>query len=139
MSVARDPGENNGLQLVLFSVGEVNFGVYACQIAGTSNLRCEGGEEPIWLHELLEFGERPIISKEPVILDVWTAGDLVRRVAVDAMEDVVSVRVDDIFPLPPEVEHHALRKGMWGVLLREGRMILLMDFMLLLNDRECPC
>jgi len=134
MIPSQDTGEANGLNLLLFSTGGIRFGVDAAQIAGTAAVT-DDAEKPAWLHELLDFGDRPVVYREPVILDLGTDGAGRRRVVVDAMEDIITVAVDEILPLPAPVELHVLGKGLWGVLPKGGRMILLMDFRLLLNRK----
>jgi hypothetical protein len=137
MNATRDPAEDNSLNLFLFSVGGVHFGADAAQIAGMAPLTGDDGDKPAWLHEVLEFGARPVTYREPVILDVGTVDDSRWRVVVDAVEDITSACPYEIHPLPAPVESHALRKGLWGVLPRGGRMILLLDFRLLLS-RQGP-
>jgi chemotaxis signal transduction protein len=135
MNPSQDMGEANGLNLLLFSAGGVRFGVDAAQIAGTAAVTGDDAEKPAWLHELLEFGDRQVVYREPVILEVGTDGAGRWRVVVDAMEDIITVAVHEILPLPPPVELHVLGKGLWGVLPRGGMMILLMDFRLLQNRK----
>ena len=135
MNPSQDTGEANGLNLLLFSAGGVRFGVDAAQIAGTAAVTNDDAAKPAWMHELLEFGDRPVVYREPVILVLGTGGAGRRRVVVDAMEDIITVPVDEILPLPPPVESHVLGKGLWGVLPKGGRMILLMDFRLLLKRK----
>jgi hypothetical protein len=137
MSTTGGMGEDNCLNLLLFSTCGVPFGVDAAQIAGTAPLEGDDGWKPLWLHEVLEFGDRPVTYREPVILNVRTVDDAQWRVVVDALEEITLTGPDEILPLPSTVESHALRKGLWGVLPRGGHMILLMDFRLFLS-RQVP-
>ena len=52
---------------------------------------------------------------------------------VDAMEDIITAALDEIRPLPRPVEVRVRDKGLWGVLPRGDRMVLLMDFRLYLR------
>ncbi len=125
------------LNLLLFSVGGVRFGVDAAQISGTTALADDDDEKPVSLDELLEFGDRPALCREPVVLDAASAAGGRLRVVVDGMEDIVAVDAAEIVPLPPAVESRLLDKGIWGVLPRGEQMILLLDFGLL-PGREGP-
>ena len=121
------------LHLLLFSAGGVGIGVDADQIAGTATLTDHDGEPPPWLHEVLGFGDRPVLYREPVILEVGTGDEGRWKVVVDAMEDIITAALDEIRPLPRPVEVRVRDKGLWGVLPRGDRMILLMDFRLYLR------
>jgi hypothetical protein len=124
------------LNLLLFSVGGVHFGIDAEQALGTAADEGEEADDLFWFHEELGFGNGAIKYLSPTVITVRAGGKRQYRVVIDAMEDVTEFDINAIRPFPIILEPFVLRKGMWGVLPRDGRMTMLLDFTRLFKDRD---
>jgi chemotaxis signal transduction protein len=125
----------NSLNLLLFSVGGVNFGIDADQIAAITAYDGEFAGDLFWFHEELEFGKTSLVYRSPTIVTVRIGALQTYRVIIDSMEEIAEFSLNDIRPFPPLVEGFALRRGMWGILVRNGRVVLLLDFLRLFKGR----
>ncbi len=124
------------LNLLLFSVGGVHFAVDAEQAAGMAPYDGEEADDLFWFHEELDFGAVPVTYHSPVVVTVRTPDARPYRVIIDAMEHIGEFSQDDITPFPPLLEPFSLRRGMWGILVRNGRVVLLLDLLRLLKGRD---
>jgi len=136
MNGAGDTRAAIGLNLLLFSVGGVAFGVDAEQVEAT--LAWEGAEtdDVTWFHRELGYSGGAVAYRAPSVLVIRTGDSRDYRVVIDMMEDVAGITSGDIHPFPPLVEPFALRKGLWGIMARGDRIILLVDFQRLLRERR---
>lgn len=125
-----------GLNLLLFSVGGVSFGVDAEQVEGTLAWQGEGADNPAWFHREMGYAGDTVAYRAPSVLKIRTGDAGEYRVIIDQMEDVAGIVAADIRPFPPLVEPFALRKGMWGIVVKDDRIILLVDFQRLLRERR---
>lgn len=125
-----------GLNLLLFSVGGVSFGVDAEQVEGTFSFQGDGDGDLFWFHRELEYGDDTVIYDAPAILSIRTGDSSSYRVIIDKMEDVIGIVAADILPFPILVEPFALRKGIWGIMVKDDRLILLVDFKRLLREQR---
>jgi chemotaxis signal transduction protein len=116
------------LNLLLFSVGGVSFGIEADQAESIAAYTAEALSDLFWFHDVVDYGYDTINYLSPTIITVKTGDFFTRRVIIDAMEDIAEFSLNDIRPFPPLIEPFALRKGMWGILARNGNMVLLVDF-----------
>ncbi|MHB8122921.1 MAG: hypothetical protein ACYDG4_12285 [Desulfuromonadaceae bacterium] len=123
------------LNLLLFSVGGVHFGMDAEVAAAIAEYQGEEAEDLFWFHEEIGYGGAMPVYSTPTIVTIRGEDSQSYRVIIDKMEDIAEISSVDIQPLPLLVEPLALRKGMWGVTVREGHMVLLMDFTRLLRHK----
>ncbi|MEI6206682.1 MAG: hypothetical protein WCP20_07865 [Desulfuromonadales bacterium] len=93
-------------------------------------------EDLFWFHEELGFGDEAITYLSPTIATIRAEGGQSYRVIIDVMEDIAEIGLYEILPFPPLIEPFALRKGMWGIMVRNNRLILLVDFKLLLREQS---
>lgn len=128
--------DDTRIELLLFSVGGVHFGVDVDQVAGIEGYEGDQADCPVWFHEELEFGVESAAYASPMVATVRTAGVQPYRVIIDSMEDIASFRVRDIQLFPDLLGLWPLQRGLWGVLPLRGRLILLVDFYLLLKKRR---
>lgn len=124
------------LNLLLFSVGGVHFGMDAELAAAITEYHGEEADDLFWFHEEIGFGGAMPVYSAPTIITVRGEDSLSYRVIIDKLEDIAGISPVDIQPFPPLVESLVLRKGMWGVTVRDGRMVLLVDFMRLLRHKS---
>lgn len=136
MMDAEDAHGSFGLNLLLFSVGGISFGVDAEQVEGTLAWQGEGSDDPVWFHREMGYAGETITYRAPSVLMIRSGDARDYRVIIDQMEDVAGVAAADIRPFPPLVEPFALRKGMWGIVVKGDRMILLVDFQRLLREQR---
>lgn len=127
------------LNLLLFSVGGVHFGMDAELAAAITEYGGEQAEDLFWFHQVLGYGSDTIVYHSPAVVAIRTEDSRSFRVIIDMMEDLAEVSMLDIRPFPPLMEPIVLPKGMWGILAREGRIILLVDFQQLLRHKEGHC
>lgn len=122
------------INLLLFSVGSVRFGIDIEQAAEITEYPGEESDELVWFHTEMEYSCTPVYT-QPVIISVRTEDSRLYRVVIDKMEDVTEMRVIDIRPFPSLLEPFVLRRGMWGIVESGERMVLLVDFQRLLRYR----
>ena len=122
-----DPaGTGRDLRLLVFRLGALQFGVPAEQVAGLRGYGEAGAEPAVWFHALLGFPEAPRY-RAPTAALVSRMGRSPAWVVLDAIDDLLEVELDAVRPFPALAEAHALRRGMWGILPGQGRMVLLVD------------
>ncbi|MDD2365102.1 MAG: hypothetical protein PHN84_02955 [Desulfuromonadaceae bacterium] len=124
------------LDLLMFSVAGVYYAADAAQIAGVEKFRGGRDGSEVWFHEEMEFGCGDICYSSPTVLTIRSGAETTQRVIIDKMEDIMRVTEDDISLFPPLVETFALKKGLWGILLLDGVMVLLLDFERLFSARR---
>jgi|GEM_PF-862979 len=127
--------EFNALNLLLFSVGKVLFGVDADQVARISAYKNEMDEDLFWFHEVIGYGEKTVEYHTPTIITIRTT-DGPRHVIIDSMDEIAEFSPNEIGLLPALLEPFALQRGIWGVLPRDGSIILLVDFNRLLMEKR---
>jgi hypothetical protein len=130
-----DKGEILRLDLLLFSVCGVHFGVDAGQVTGIAAYDGEQAEDLFWFHEEMGYGDKMVRYHSPTTLTIRTGVGLPYRVIIDSMEDIAEFSQHDISLFPALMEPFALQKGMWGILARRGTMVLLLDFLRLFKER----
>ncbi len=123
------------LNLFLFSVGGVHFAIDAEQALGMTPYAGEEAEDLFWFHEELGFGNKATTYHSPTIVAIRTHDAEPYRVIIDSMEDIAEFSRNDIQLFPTLLEPIALRNGMWGIVVKDDRMILLVDFKRLLRER----
>lgn len=131
---AKEKGADS-LTLLLFTVGSVCFGIDADQVAEIAAYDGELADNLFWIHEELDFGPATPVYRTPTVVTVRTGGGQPYRVIIDNMEDISEFRLNDIQPFPPLVEDFVLRRGMWGLIARNRRVVLLLDLLRLLKGR----
>lgn len=124
------------LNLFFFSVGGIHFAVDAEQAAGMAPYAGEEAADLFWAHEELGFVTAPVPCQSPAIVTIRTTGTESYRVIIDAMEDIAEFDRNDIKLFPELLEAAALRNGMWGILPRDGYMVLLVDFQRLIQKKR---
>ena len=123
------------IDLLLFSVCGVYFGVDAGQVTGIAAYNGEQADDLFWFHEVLEYGDATSTYFSPTVITIKTGGVPSYRVIIDKMEDIVDFSQNDIRLFPELLEPFTLRNGIWGIVVKDDRMILLVDFKRLLRDR----
>ncbi len=124
------------LNLLFFSVYGVHFAVDAEQVSGMSVYNGEAADDLFWFHDVFDYGSAGAGYISPTIIKIRTASDSSYRVIIDSMEDIAEVSQSDIRLFPSLLESFTLRNGMWGILPRNGIMVLLVDFQLLLKQKR---
>lgn len=122
------------LDLLLFSVGGIHFGVDAGQVTGIAAYDGEQDEELFWFHEKMGYGDRKVVYDSPTVVTIRSGKGSPYRVVIDSMEDIAEFSQDDISLFPALLEPFSLRMGMWGILQRQGEIVLLLDLPRLLKD-----
>ena len=120
---------------LFFSVGALDFCADAGQIESTALFDGDGAEELVWLHRELGYGAS-VEYLSPTILAIKRSGDLPYHLVVDRMTDITEIDARDIVPLPPLLEPFAMKRGIWGIIPREKQMVLMIDFLLLMRQKQ---
>jgi hypothetical protein len=131
MSHSTDSLSSTPLHVLLFSFAGACFGVDTSQI---EELSAHGGEEAadlFWFHEVIGIDGGDIFYHTPNVLAIRTEDARKYHVIVDAIEDLVEIGMEEIRPFPRIMASHVMQKGMWGVVLRDDKQILLVDFLYL--------
>lgn len=123
------------INLLLFSVGGVYFAIDAEQACGMTPYTSEEMDDLFWFHEELGFGARAVTYVTPTVVTIRLPEDRSYRVIIDSLEDIEEFSRHDIRLFPELLEPVALQRGMWGIVVKDDRMILLVDFERLLRER----
>lgn len=122
-----NPGESGTrmtrLSLLLFTAGGTGFGIHVSQIIGSMI----SDAEPDNMISGLPW-QSCLKQEARVMLVFRSAGSTGYEIPVDSIDEIADVCVSEILPLPSLIERMVLSKGLWGVLPRDGRIFLLMDF-----------
>lgn len=121
------------LNLLFFSAGEVDFCADIDQIESMSAYFGEKSDEFVRLHQELGL-VAPARDRNRVVFKIKTGEGRSYQVIADRMTDIVATDYCDIRPMPPLIELFALKKGIWGVLPRDGRLVMVIDFLLLARE-----
>lgn len=121
------------LQVLLFTAGGIRFGACAEQVLRTSAWAGGDDREFRWFHASLGLAGDSGAGR-PVVASVRTKGGGLARVIFDGLDEIVEAEAGDIRPFPPLLERSVLGKGLWGVLARQGSLILLVDFQRMENN-----
>ncbi len=136
------PDQDASMNLLIFSANEKRFGLDTEQIAEIIELRDEEGPNEIssGSHHISYKGEEvpvvvlaekigmkgPFTHTAPKIVLARTDGAQMGFL-IGNLEEVVSVTADDIELLPELVERTGAGAGVWGIVKREDRLIVLID------------
>ena len=127
------------VQLLLFTLGQVGFGVLASQVEALREYReleAESGSV-CWFHTRLGFPEPPGY-RAPTAARVSQGPSSSIWLVLDAIEELLDVPLDAIRPFPQLVEPFSLRRGLWGVLPSQDRLVLLVDLQQMLKMDNIP-
>lgn len=125
---------DDSLNLLLFSVWGVSFGIDADQVAEITAYKAET-EDLVWFHDEMGYGDKKLRYHSPTIVTIKTDREMPYRVIIDSMQDITQFNWNDITPFPALMEPFSLQMGMWGILSRQGSMVLLLDFQRLLRNK----
>lgn len=125
------------LNVLLFSLNGVFFGVDVEQIESMSAYNGQEAGDCYWFHRILGIDRGEMPCGTPPVLTIRTGDSERRCVLIDALEDILSIRTEEIHPMPKIIAPFIMAKGLWGVLLRNGKpSILLVDFLYLVRERS---
>jgi chemotaxis signal transduction protein len=79
------------------------------------------------LHEHMFFRENPVIYSSPRVLLIKDE-NAPYGIMVDRPEEIASVPLDFIRPLPPLFEPYAGSKAVWGAVVKDDGVVLIIDF-----------
>jgi len=127
---------SEAFHLLLFSVGGICFGVDTGQVAEIAVYEGEICEDLFWFHEEMGYAGKMVTYQSPVIVTIKTGTASSYRVIIDSMEDIAEFSQSDISLFPSMLEPFVLQKGLWGLLQRQARLVLLLDFQRLLREKS---
>ncbi len=122
--------------LLLFSVGGICFGAETGQVTEIAVYNGEKGEDLFWFHEEMGYAGKTVTYQSPVIVTIKSGTASPYRVIIDSMEDITEFSQSDITLFPPLLEPFVLRRGLWGLLPQQERIVLLLDFQRLLREKS---
>ncbi|MBI4691591.1 MAG: chemotaxis protein CheW [Nitrospirae bacterium] len=116
------------LQILTFNIGGVNMAVDTTQIgrmleideAVERNLKIERLDDRISFYDIAVIYSAP---KVLMINDKMPFG-----VVIDKPDDIISVPIDSLRPLPALISDSKCPKAIWGVALMNDEVVLLIDF-----------
>lgn len=123
------------INLLIFSVGGVVFAMDAAQAQKTSSYHGEEAEDLFFFHKEFGFGYREITYQAPAVITIKTMDGPPYRIIIDSMEEISEFSLKNLRPFPPLLEPFTLRNGMWGILHRNGKMVLLVDFERIIRNK----
>ena len=121
------------IQLMIFNLMGTKLGIDAEQIYEVRNLSpTDQAQANIpWLHEKIPWRVTPVTYRTPRLL-VSRAAGAVCCLIIDQPETILPVTIDVIRPLPSLLEAWCQAVAIWGVVLHDEEMILLVDLYKLL-------
>ncbi len=128
--------DDTRLDLLLFSVGGAHFGVDAGQVTGIAVYEGEQADDLFWFHTEMGYEDNSVTYNSPTIVTIRTGKGSPYRMIIDSMEDIAEFNLNDIRIFPAILEPFVIRKGLWGILSRNGIMVLLVDFQLMLKQKR---
>ena len=135
MSLSSEPLSAD-LNVLLFSLNGVFFGVDVEQIEAMSAYNGQEDGDCYWFHKDLGIDGGDVPCGTPPVLTIRTGDSEKHCVLIDALEDFLSIRIEEIRPMPKIIAPFVRKKGLWGVVLRDGKPILLVDFLYLVRERS---
>ena len=119
----------NELEILVFTVGGVTLGVDTEQVGGviTAGQAEEMGMKLSPFPDKIPLGRMPVRFQAPRALLIKAVPPY--AVVIESPEDILSVRLDSIRPLPPLLAACNPCEAVWGVAVREEGIILLIDFL----------
>ncbi|NVN93320.1 MAG: hypothetical protein HXX11_22370 [Desulfuromonadales bacterium] len=131
----RGTSRHSDITLLFFSAGGVRFAVDADQVTRSVTISVEPNDGVPRLLTLMGCDDRLIDHHNSIMLNVKSNDSKPYRIIVDVLEDMAEISTAHIHPFPPLVESFALQRGMWGVIERDGGLVLLLDFERLMGNK----
>ncbi|HAM52744.1 MAG TPA: hypothetical protein DCP92_19375 [Nitrospiraceae bacterium] len=124
------------LEVLVFTVAGIIIGVDTEQIDGmiSTEQAEEMGIEVSRFHEKISLRERSVHYRSPKALLIKDEAPY--AVIIELPDDILSVRLDSISPLPRLLGACTSCKAIWGVTVNEERIIFLVDFLRLHTVHE---
>lgn len=126
----RDSEWVEAIRVLVFQFEGIRMGIDVEQIAGMLDPRDRAVDElsVSSFHEKLSFRNGPSAYVAPMVLLVKDEEGR-HGVLIDQPQDIISIKIDSIRPLPPLVEASRESPAVWGVALMEEDMVLLVDLL----------
>lgn len=110
------------ISLLLFRAGGLGYGVFSSQI-NSSNLSVPDANKI--LNGLPWKSEND--GREKFVLNYCHFDGFTYEIPIDAVEELVETPIKSISPLPRFIENQLLDMGLWGILVRRGKIFILID------------
>jgi len=121
------------IQYIVFKVMGIKLGIDVEEISAIHQFD-QIGKKNIdihWFHERIPFRKERVSYKLPQVIFIKGNG-IPRGVIVDTLEDIVSVQIEAVHPLPPLIVRLNKFPALWGVTIQNGEMVFLIDLQKLL-------
>jgi hypothetical protein len=130
-------GKDSISQLLIFKIEGVSFGVDARLVSGIDDPQSIDPEkDPVLkLHDVIPFKEQSIEYKSPKLLLVKTSSGS-GAIYVESPDDIVFLNAAQIKPMPTVILKLNASNAIWGVFVREGRTILVIDPCCLIKEGQ---
>ncbi len=121
--------QTNELEILVFALGGITLGVDTEQVGGVIPAdEAEAlGMKLVPFSEKIPLGEKPERLQAPKALMINDVTPY--AVIIKSPDDILSVRLDSIRPLPPLLAACNACQAVWGVAVREEGIIILIDFL----------
>lgn len=117
------------IQILTFTVMGVNIGVDTEQVAEVMEVDAaeRRGAAVQLFHEKVSFGAMPIEYRSPKAIMIEDE-NAPYAIVIDNPDDITSVNVRSIQPLPPLIAMNSATRLFWGAIPGAEGIILLVDF-----------
>lgn len=117
------------LQMLTFTLMGTKMGVDTAQLDGIikPDEAVEAGLDVTMFHERVPFRGGPVIYSSPMVLMVKDPHKPY-GVMIEEPDDLISVSIDSIHELPSLVASCSRTKAIWGAVLKDEDVVLLVDF-----------
>lgn len=125
-------------QLLVFQIQDVSFGVDARQVSSIVEPQNSNLDKThiLQLHKIIPFKDQSFTFQSPKLLMVNTTIGR-KAIYVESPDDMIFIKRSVIKPIPALILKLNISNAIWGVLLREGRTILVVDIeRLITEDRK---
>ena len=123
------------VEVFLFKIEGVTFGVDGQQIGRITSLEDARGESLAWFHDLLPFQSEVGQYTGPRVIFA-DGDDLHTGLVIDNPLDIISVPIRDIHPMPVFLERMGQTGPFWGVVICNEGMVFLLDMFELMGSVE---
>jgi chemotaxis signal transduction protein len=115
-------------QLLVFQIQDINFGVDARQVSVIDELSNINQDEirVFKLQEVIPFKNQRIVFHSPKVLMTNVAIGS-GAILVEAPDDIIFLNAFQVKAIPSLVLNLCVSNAIWGVFIRDGRTILVVD------------
>ncbi len=118
----------NEIELFTFNLMDICFGIDTDQISEIYELK-QAKQKKIdlhWFHEKIAFQKKEMAYVSPKVVVIKDA-EMKTGIVIDRPDNIAAITIDAIQPMPVIFESFSSSSPIWGVVLDDEKIILLVD------------